>query len=162
MLILGNLQNMYIDFSAPLTQYNLKNGNIINEYQIDETLIYIEFHADNQILKFHENIKKNYLSDYKNIYKVNEFAHNLFLAKNMKYKDIFKNIDKKITCLKVYSFRYFMDKDYIEYDCFINHDFIELIEDNLLYEDLYDTLDNTQICLKFRDEIITESTNSSI
>lgn len=162
MLILEEFKNMYIDFSAPLTQYNLENGNILNEYQIGETLIYIEFHADNQFLEFHQNIKKNYLSDYKNISKINEFSHNLFLIKNMKYKDIFENIDKKITCLKVYSFRYFMDKDYIQYDCFINHDFIELIEGNLLYEDLYETLDNTQIYLKFKDEIITESTNSSI
>ena len=55
-----------------------------------------------------------------------------------------------------------MDKDYIEYNCFINHDFIELIEDDLLYENLYDTLENTQIYLKFKDGIITESINSSI
>ena len=162
MLILEEFKNMYIDFSAPLTQYNLENGNILNEYQIGETLIYIEFHADNQFLEFHQNIKRNYLSDYKNISKINEFSHNLFLIKNMKYKDIFDNIDKKITCLKVYSFRYFMDKDYIEYDCFINHDFVELIEGNLLYEDLYEALDNTQIYLKFKDKIITESTNPSI
>jgi len=58
MLILEEFKNMYIDFSAPLTQYNLENGNILNEYQIGETLIYIEFHADNQFLEFHQNIKK--------------------------------------------------------------------------------------------------------
>ena len=81
---------MYIDFSAPLTQYNLKNGNILNEYQIGETLIYIEFHLDNNFLDFHQNIKRNYLSDYKNISKINDFSHDLFLIKNMKYKDIFK------------------------------------------------------------------------
>lgn len=158
MLILEKLQNMkYIDFSAPLTKYSLKNGNILNEYQIGEVLIHIEFHADGQFLEFHQNVKRKYLYDYQNIHKLNEFAHNLFLSRNMKYINIFKNIDQKITCLKVYSFRYSMDNDYVEYDCFINHDYMELIEENLLYEDLYDTLDNTQIYLKFKNEIITES-----
>lgn len=149
---------MYEDFSRPLGHYNLENGNILNEYQIGNTLIYIEFHADNRFLEFHKNIKKNYLSDYKNIQKINGFAHNLFLSRNMKYKDIFENIDEKISCLKAYSFRYFMDNDYVEYDCFINHDFMDHIEGNLLYEDLYDTLNNTQIYLKFKNGIITEET----
>jgi len=162
MLILEEFKNMHVDFSAPLTQYNLANGNILNEYQIGKSLIYIEFYPDNQFLEFHQNIRRRYLSDYKNISKINDFSHNLFLSKNMKYKDIFEDIDKETTCLKVYSFRYFMDKDYIEYDCFINHDFLELVEDDLLYEELYDTLENTQIYLKVKDEIITEDINSSI
>jgi hypothetical protein len=153
---------MFVDFSAPLTQYKLKNGNIINEYQIDDILMYVEFHTENQFSEFHRNIEKTYLSDYKNITKINEYAHNLFLSKNMKYKDIFKNIDKQTTCLKVYSFRYFIDKDYIEYDCFINHDFIELIEGHSLYEDLYYTLDNTEIYLNLKGELISESRDSSI
>lgn len=148
---------MHINFSAPLTQYNLKNGNLLNEYQVDNLVVYIEFHVDNKFLEFHENIRINYLFDYKNIYKINEFAHNLFLTRNMKYKDIFKNIDQRVPCLKVYSFRYFMDKDYVEYDCFINHDFMELIKGDRLYEDLYDELDNTAIYLKINKDIIAEN-----
>lgn len=46
--------------------------------------------------------------------------------------------------------------------CFINHDFIEPIEGNILYEDLYYTLDNTDIYLKLKDELILESIDSSI
>ena len=134
--------------------YHLKSGNILDEYQIGNTLIYIEFNKDHEVLDFHQKVMKRYLSDYKIIPQINEFAQNIFLRKFPQYKIIMTNM--KSTCLMVYSYRYFITQDYIEYDCFINHYFMDLIEDTNIHDELNQTLENESVFLKYKDGIIEE------
>ncbi len=134
--------------------YHLKSGNILDEYQIGNTLIYIEFNKDHEVLDFHQKVMKRYLSDYKIIPQINEFAQNIFLRKFPQYKIIMTNM--KSTCLMVYSYRYLITQDYIEYDCFINHAFMELIENTNIHDELYQILENESVFLKYKDGIIEE------
>lgn len=147
---------MYIDFSKPLGTYKLTNGNVSNEYQIKDILIYIEFDQDHNLLEFHQKVKESYLNDYRNIPIINAFAHQIFYNKNPAYKQIIDNLKTDIPCLKVYSFRYSINQAYVKYDCFINHDFLELIHDQFSKEKLYNILDNTGICLKYYNNLIEE------
>ena len=62
----------------------------------------------------------------------------------------------KSTCLMVYSYRYLITQDYIEYDCFINHAFMELIENTNIHDELYQILENESVFLKYKDGIIEE------
>lgn len=64
--------------------------------------------------------------------------------------------DMKSTCLMVYSYRYFIEKDYVEYDCFINHNFMDLVDNPKIYDVLYETLENEVVFLKYKDGIIAE------
>ena len=133
---------------------HLKNGNILDEHQIGDTLIYIEFNKDHEVLDFHQKVMKRYLSDYKIIPQINEFAQSIFLRKFPQYKIIMTNL--KSTCLMVYSYRYFITQDYVEYDCFINHNFMDLIEDSNIHHELYEILENEAVFLKYKDGVIKE------
>lgn len=145
---------MDINFSSPMGTQPLKNGNVLHEHQIGDTLIYIEFTKHHEMLDFHQKVKRRYLSDYKIIPQINEFSQNIFLKKFPKYQSLITNV--KSTCLMVYSYRYFIDQDYVEYDCFINHDFIDLIDDPKMYDELYEILENEAVFLKYKDGIIEE------
>ncbi|CAI3952624.1 unnamed protein product [Commensalibacter communis] len=120
---------MHIDFSEPLGTYQSENGIISNEYQFRDILIYVEFYQDDALLEFHNKIKENYQNDYRNIPIIDNFAHQLFYKKNQKFKHVIEDTKTDITCLKVYSFRYYINQEYASYDCFINYDFLELIKD---------------------------------
>ena len=47
---------MDINLSSPIGSSRLKNGNILDEHQIDDTLIYIEFNKDHEMLDFHQKV----------------------------------------------------------------------------------------------------------
>lgn len=67
-----------LDFTSPFGTQILENGNILDEYQLGHTLIYIEYNNKKQLTDLYSCIKNRYLDDYKRIPQINQFAHNIF------------------------------------------------------------------------------------
>ncbi|RZG44562.1 hypothetical protein [Acinetobacter wuhouensis] len=126
---------MNVDFTRPFATQILKSGNILDEYQLGQTLIYIEYNNKKQLTDLYTRIKNRYLDDYKRIPQINQFAHNIFLNRHPEYKSLFDNQDS--TCLIAYSFHYYFDENYIEYDCYINHDFSDITDEILEFAAIF-------------------------
>ena len=91
----GKLEMMNVDFTRPFATQILKSGNILDEYQLGQTLIYIEYNNKKQLTDLYTRIKNRYLDDYKRIPQINQFAHNIFLNRHISLFPYFPRSEKK-------------------------------------------------------------------